>query len=275
MNAIEKLIESQYTTSGLYEEIIKRLTEQDIDLKNVTRKNIGVVDEFHIRGAAVTRELVNEINFEGLKVLDVGCGIGGPSRLLADEFNCNVSGIDLSNEFIRTAQKLSELVKTNGSTNFTQGSALNLPYGDATFDMILTQHVQMNIEDKKKFYSEISRVLKSGGRFIYYDIFNINNRDVQYPVPWAVVKEASFLGSISNMENILENLGFSQVETKNQTEAGIAFFTKMIEKIKATGPPKLGLNVLLGPTTKLRITHSLEGLKTKNIELQSGIYIKK
>jgi len=268
------LIENQYHQPGLFEDIVKRLKEQGIDLNNISRSHIEGVDEFHVRGAEVSKELVGEIDFDGLKVLDVGCGLGGPCRMIADEFNCDVSGIDMSHEFIRTAQRLSQITKLNGTTEFVQGDALHLPYEDASFDVVWTQHVQMNIEDKERFYAEISRVLKSGGSLIYYDIFKKEKGEVNYPVPWANNKSVSFLGTSPNMNIILYELGFSKTKTTDETEKAKIFLGNLFEKIKKHGPPKLGLNVLMGASTKEKLGNILTGLNEDQIELQSGIYTK-
>ena len=156
------------------------------------------------------RNLLKSIPLNDLKVLDIGCGLGGSARMLADEFNCSVKGIDLSHEYIRTAQKLSELVGLKDKTGFIQGDALDLPYGNDSFDVVWTQHVQMNISDKTKFYSEIKRVLKDGGTLMYYDIFSKNGEDVNYPVPWANNSSVSFLETISTIEIILTRLRIYQ-----------------------------------------------------------------
>lgn len=274
MNESNQRIETQYLRANLYEDIVSRLKEQDIDLNQVTRAHIAGVDEFHVRGVAVTKELVQELDFTNLKVLDVGCGLGGPARMLADEFNCTVSGIDMSHDFIDAANKLSALVKTNGFTEFVQGDALDLPYSDNSFDVVWTQHVQMNIEDKAKFYREIDRVLKPGGSFIYYDIFRMGDNNVNFPVPWADSDEVSFLQTKDNMNAILTNLRFVKTQTKDQTEKGATFFRGMLEKIKISGPSKLGLNVLMGASTKEKIGNILNGLETGKIELESGVYKK-
>ncbi len=274
MNERNTLIENQYDLLGLFEDIVKRLKEQGVDLNHITRSDISGVDEFHLRGAEVSKELVTEFDLKNLNVLDVGCGLGGPCRMLADEFNCNVFGIDMSHEFIRTAQKLSEIIQINGKTEFVQGDALNLPYEDNSFDVVWTQHVQMNIEDKETFYSEINRVLNNNGTLIYYDIFKNVNDDIYYPVPWANDESISFLGTIENMETILKNLGFSKAQTTNQTDKAVEFLHNMFDKIKTNGPPKIGLNVLLGNSTKEKLGNVLIGLEEKKIELQSGIYKK-
>jgi ubiquinone/menaquinone biosynthesis C-methylase UbiE len=274
MESNASAITKQYYLEHLLEDIIHRLEEQGVDIDNVQRKDVSGVDEFHVRGAQVSKELVDSIELNNLSVLDVGCGLGGPARMIADEFNCQVSGIDMCSEYIRTAEGLSELVGLDNKTNFIVGDALNLPYEDEFFDVVWTQHVQMNIEDKKRFYSEINRVLKKGGSFLYYDIFKTGNKDVNYPVPWANIPDVSHLGTIANMNSILTILGFNAIEIKDQSVAAEEFLHKLFIKLKADGPPKIGLNVLMGASTKEKLGNILQGIKEGKIVLQSGVYRK-
>ena len=194
MVPLNTLIENQYHKPGLYEDILKRLGEQEIQLNNVSRGDIAGVDEFHVRGAEVSRELASRVKLDDSSVLDVGCGIGGPSRMLADEYNCHVTGVDLSHEYIRTAKGLSALVGLQDKTDYIWSNALDLPFENSSFDVVWTQHVQMNVRHKLKFYSEIERVLAEQGTFIYYDIFKTDSGEVNFPVPWADYASASFLG---------------------------------------------------------------------------------
>jgi ubiquinone/menaquinone biosynthesis C-methylase UbiE len=274
MKEIKTLTEKHYFRPNLYEDIINRLEELEVDLNNVNRNDIAGVDEFHVRGSQISKELAKMANIKGAKILDIGCGIGGPCRMLADEFDCATAGIDLSEEFIRTATKLSELVGLSNKTAFICGDATKLPFTNKSFNAVWTQHVQMNVLDKEKFYSEIHRVLDDNGTFIYYDIFKNSNEDVNYPMPWANTPEISFLTRENNIDIILNELGFSKVQSTNETNNGIIFFEKLLEKINKFGPPKLGLNVLMGKTTKSKIVNLLDGLKEGKIILQSGIYKK-
>ncbi|MGI9551362.1 MAG: class I SAM-dependent methyltransferase [Aurantibacter sp.] len=273
MKELNALIEKHYLKEGLFEDIIGRLQEQGIDLNKVSRAAIAGVDEFHVRGAAVSKELAHYIDLKGAQVLDVGCGLGGPCRMLADEFGCTATGIDLSGEYIRTATELSKLVKLDDRTTFIQGDGVELPFDAHMFDLVWTQHVQMNIPDKDRFYSEIKRVLKPGGHLLYYDIFSNGNGEVSYPMPWASNAEQSFLFETSDLEQILTRLGFLQVRTVDQTKAGIEFFEAFVAKLKAFGPPKIGLNVLMGESTKPKLMNLLAHLKEDKIVLQSGAYL--
>ncbi|MBO0322078.1 methyltransferase domain-containing protein [Muricauda sp. CAU 1633] len=274
MNPLDQKIEAHYHKEGLFEEILTRLENQNIDLKRLQRTDIAGVDEFHVRGAAVSKELAKTIDIEGKKVLDMGSGLGGPCRMLADEFNCTATGIDLSPEFVRTANALSKLVGLEDKTFFIQGSAAQLPFEDNSFDVIWTQHVQMNIPDKQKFYGEAHRVLKSGGHFLYYDIFRKKDGDILYPMPWASEEALSFLIKNDEMAQIVENLGFKPLSKTSQTETGIEFFTSLLAKVKQYGPPKLGLNVLMGESTVSKLTNLLAHLEKGLLMLESGVYQK-
>jgi ubiquinone/menaquinone biosynthesis C-methylase UbiE len=266
--------EKHYYRLNLYNDIVDRLQKLGVDLSKTTREDIQAVDEFHVRGAQVSKELADCIKLKGVKVLDVGCGIGGPCRMLADEYNCEVTGIDLSHEFIDTAQKLSVLTGFNGTTKFVQGNACNLPFEDNSFDVVWTQHVQMNVLDKATFYAEIYRVLKPNGTFLYYDILKGNDVPIDYPMPWANNSDISFLAKSEEIESLLWELNFEKVRFTNQTKPGIEFFEKLVQNIAQNGPPKLGLNVLMGETTKAKIMNLLTGLKEERILLQSGVYKK-
>jgi len=274
VNHINQTIELHYLKESLYEDIVQRLSEMGKDLENITREDIAGADEFHVRGAAVSKELAESIDLHHKSVLDIGCGLGGPCRMLAEIYNCTTSGIDLSSEYIRTAEKLSQLVKLDSKTRFVQGDATALPFKDASFDVAWTQHVQMNVPDKQKFYSEINRVLKPGGFFLYYEILKNSADRVSYPMPWATSEDHSFLFRNNDMDSILTGLGFTKVSSNDQTQAGIAFFEGMFATVKEFGPPKIGLNVLMGETTQPKLLNLLEHLKSASLMLESGVYKK-
>jgi ubiquinone/menaquinone biosynthesis C-methylase UbiE len=175
-------IPSHYAYNGLYEAILKALSNAGIPADKITRKDLSAIDEFHVRGQEVTLELAAAADLQpGMRILDAGCGLGGACRLLADEYGCDVTGIDITEDYIRTAEKLSALTGLQHQNHFVHGSVLNMPFDNNSFDVALTQHVQMNIADKKTFYAEVARVLKKGGRFIYYDILSNDHLPVQYP----------------------------------------------------------------------------------------------
>src|SRR6266436_4746410 len=125
----------------------------------------------------------------GLRVLDVGSGIGGPARYFAAEHGCRVTGIDLTEEFVRVARSLTARTKLDGLVEFRQGSALEMPFERESFDRAYMIHVGMNIADKAGIFREVRRVLKAGGLFTVFDIVRAKDGAMQYPVPWAASEE--------------------------------------------------------------------------------------
>lgn len=265
-------IAGHYACDGLLDRILEGLRQSGVNLRELRREDLGPVDEFHVRGAEVSAELAAALDPVGLRVLDVGCGLGGPARLLADRFACRVSGIDLSPDFIWAARELTRLTGLDRQVDFYQGNALELPFEAETFDIAWTQHVQMNISDKERFYREMQRVLHSGGRLAYYDLFATGSGPVSYPMPWASSASQSFLATRPKTHELLNDLGFRLVSHKDETAAGVAFFKKVIDRVRRSGPPPVGLHLIMGKSTLEKLGNLTMHLDTGLLELETAIW---
>jgi SAM-dependent methyltransferase len=275
MNKNDSLIEAHYAHDHLYETIVQALAGAGITAKDITRRDIAPIDEFHVRGQEVSRELAAAAGLQpGMRILDAGCGLGGACRMLADEYGCDVTGIDITGDYIRTAQQLSALTGLQHATRFVQGSVIALPFNNNIFDIVWTQHVQMNIADKKTLYAEIQRVLTPGGRFIYYDILSNEHLPVHYPVPWASNADLSFLITSQQLHTLLHEAGFQRIQVKEETGKGIAFFKNLFNRIAQKGLPALGLHLLMGDNALEKLNNLHKNLTENRIILESGIYEK-
>jgi sarcosine/dimethylglycine N-methyltransferase len=164
-------VRDHYRATGLAERLKTVLAVFGPEDQRLTPEQLGMLDQFHTRGLAATADLARLAGISAdMSVLDVGSGVGGPARFLAATYGCRVEGVDLSEPFVEAARYLTERTGQGGQVSFQAGSALDLPFDDAGFDVVLLQHVAMNIADRPRLYREVRRVLKSGGRFATYDV---------------------------------------------------------------------------------------------------------
>lgn len=246
-NGVNQAIQAHYGRSELAEVIFTALEQAGIDVRQLSLEALAPIDEFHIRGRAATLELAQAAGLRStMHVLDIGSGIGGTSRCLAKEFGCRVTGIDLTDEYCQVAAMLTAKVGLDGLIDYRQGDATNLPFEDNAFDVVWTEHVAMNIPDKRRFYGEMYRVLKPGGTLAIYDVLAGAAGPVLFPVPWARTPETSFLVSPEELRQLLGDAGFTVSDWQDTTAEARVWFVNLAERIRRDGFPVLGFHLLMG-----------------------------
>ncbi len=148
------IVQQHYTQANFVERLLAALKQAGKDPNALTRDDLAGIEEFHLRGRDATRDLARLAEWQaGARVLDIGSGIGGPARTLAAEFGCRVTGIDLTEEFVRTARELTARLKLDSNIAFRQGNALNLLFDAGEFDGAIIEHVNMNIRNSRDWSS--------------------------------------------------------------------------------------------------------------------------
>ena len=263
-------IAQHYGSAGLAERIISALERDGKDLNVLTIEDLAPVDQFHTRGLAATRELIRlaDVN-PGARVLDVGSGLGGPARALASEKKCHVTGIDLTREFCEVATLLSRLTRLEQLTDFRNGDATALPFAADEFDLVLTMQIQMNIEHKRRFYAEIFRVLKPGGRFIFQDVMAGAGGEIHLPVPWATRPESSFLISVESLRETLKQTGF-QIDLLEDTSDEALAWRKNQPGAAGLVQSTLGMHIVMGDQYSLMQANQVQNLEERRVVYVRG-----
>src|SRR5215470_9520644 len=226
-------VRDHYRATGLTERLKAALTSFGPEDQRLTPQQLAALDQFHTRGLAATIELAKLAGITAdSSVLDVGSGIGGPARVLAATYGCRVTGVDLSEAFVDAARYLTERTGQSAQVSFQTASALELPFDDGRFNIVLLQHVAMNIADRARLYAEIRRVLRPGGRFATFDVVS-NGVEPHYPVPWARTPATSFLLSAAATRGAIEPAGFRTLAWRDDTAAAKAW----VARLRAAGPP--------------------------------------
>jgi sarcosine/dimethylglycine N-methyltransferase len=237
-------VRDHYRATGLVERLKAVLAVFGPEDRQLAPQQLSSLDQFHTRGLAATADLALLAGIKAdLAVLDVGSGVGGPARFLAETYGCRVTGVDLSEAFVEAARYLTGRTGQSGAVSFQTANALDLPFDGAPFDAVFLQHVAMNIAERARLYREIRRVLKSGGRFATFDAV-LNGNEPHYPVPWARTPDTSFLLTAAATREAIEAAGFRTLAWQDDTEMAKAWFAQM----RASGPPPpLNLGVVMGP----------------------------
>jgi SAM-dependent methyltransferase len=264
---LEKAVAEHYGRGGLSAAIDAVLARLGLDSAQLTTADLAPIDEFHIGGREATAKLFDRVELaHEHRVLDVGAGLGGPARYVAERFGCDVVGIDVTAEYCDVATSLTERLGLAERARFQQASALDMPFADAAFDTAYTIHVAMNIADKAALYREVRRVLRPGGPFVVYDVLGgPDDAPLRFPVPWADGPDTSFLVNIDELTALLSDAGFEIQRIEDRTEFALDFFRARLAKVAADGPPPLGFHMLMGGDFADKMKNMLANLEAGRI----------
>jgi sarcosine/dimethylglycine N-methyltransferase len=212
-------IDTQYATGKSRRDIERALAAAGLELASLQPADLAPLEDFHTMGRIATSQLVEMLRITGQHhVLDAGSGIGGTSRFLANRCGCRVTAVDFTDEYCETARWLDRLVGLDDRISVHQADVTELPFADATFDVVFSQHVQMNVADKTRLYAEARRVLVDDGRLALWDIASGDRGDLGYPLPWADQPSQSHLATADQLRAVIETAGFAIEHWNDRTE---------------------------------------------------------
>ena len=258
----ERAVVRHYETSGLLEALRRGLAAQGLSPERLSVDDLAAADEFHIGGRQATVEFHDQLGWqEGDALLDVGCGLGGTARYVASRHGARVTGIDLTPEYVSTGQAVNEWVGLSDRIGLRVGSALDLPFADASFDGAYMMHVGMNIPDKPALFRGVARVLRPGAVFGVYDVMRAGDGEVAYPVPWAETADTSALAAPADYEGALAGAGFEVTASRDRRAFAVEFFERLRARLAGTdGPPPIGLHLVLGPSAQDKIRNMIAAI---------------
>lgn len=265
-------VASHYDQDDICAGIRAALDASNLDQSALTIDDFAGMDEVHTRGREATVEIAGLTQISSdMAVVDVGCGVGGPARYLASTFGCHVQGIDLTPSFVEAANFLTGLVGLSDKVSFENGSAMDMPYADQSFDLAWTVQMQMNISDKAALYAEILRVLKPGGRFVFQDIVAGPDGEITLPVPWASSHSHSHLMAPDALHETIVGAGFDEIIWRDITDTQKAW-TKAQAGKQPGKKPTLGIELVLGPDAKTKRINSSRSLMDGAIGFVQGVF---
>jgi SAM-dependent methyltransferase len=244
---IEERVARHYGQPDLERTILDALIAAGRDLARLTPGDLAPVDEFHTGGRAATIEFAAQLGITAdMRILDLGCGIGGAARFFAERYGCHVTGIDITEDYVRAAENLARRVGLGERVTYRRASALALPFERGRFDAAYMIHVGMNIEDKPALFAEARRVLKPASPFGIYDVVLTGKGKVDFPLPCALTPETSFIVGAADYRRALKAAGFEIERERDRLSVAREWFRQELARAAQNGgPPALGTHILL------------------------------
>jgi SAM-dependent methyltransferase len=235
-------IETQYSTGASRQSIERALVAAGKDLGHLRPADLALLEDFHTMGRIATAQLADLVDITpGDEVLDAGSGIGGTARYVAERCRCHVVAVDLTEEYCQTARWLNQLAGLDDQISVRQADVTDLPFEDATFTLMFSQHVQMNVANKALLYAEARRVLADGGRLAVWDIVAAGDREPDFPLPWADRPEYSHLTTSDRLRTAIGTSGFAIEQWNDLTGQAAA----MMQTLLALPPGPIGLQAFV------------------------------
>lgn len=261
---------SYYDGPDFLDHLSEALREAGLDPDDLSLDDLAALDEFHALGRAATIALADLADLAGIepgaRVLDVGAGLAGPARFLAQRYGVQVTALDATARFCRAAEMLTRGTGLADRVHIVEGDALALPFQDDSFDLVWTQAVTQNVADKGSFLGEIARVLRPGGRVAMFEILAGPGGALELPVPWADRADQSWLVAAEELRAQLGTAGL-EVTTWNEGPKAVEAIGQAAAQVKLTpAAERLGLDLLM-PDFKARMAGLASNVAQQKIVL--------
>lgn len=263
-------LQTHYSARGIEARILAGIRAAGLNPEQrLSPEELGALDHFHTGGLRASRELleVAQIRADD-RVLDIGAGLAGSARLLASSVGCRVDCIEMSPDYCVGAALLNRLTGLEDRIKVHEGSALELPFADDSFDVVWMQNVGMNIADKRTLYGEISRVLKPGGRYAFQEMTAGKVATSYFPLPWATEPADNFLVPAEEMQSLLGECGLIAELFEDTSDAHLSRTTANATPAAAG---QLGLAVFVDNLAQ-KAANARRSLEEGQVRLVRGVF---
>ncbi len=260
-------LDEHYSARGMKERILDAIRAAGLNPETcLSPEELGALDHFHTGGRRATLELLQLVQIKAHhRVLDVGAALGGPARLLASACGCRVVCLERSGDYCVGAVLLNQLTGLDDRVAVHEGSALDMPFPESSFDVVWMQNVGMNVADKRRLYGEVYRVLKPGGRYAFQEVAAGDGGAPHFPVPWATGPALSHLVPIDGLRSGLEDCGFIAEAFEDGSDAEL----NRPSAGAAAGPLTLAVYV---DNIAEKAQNSRRSLEERRIRLVKGVF---
>ncbi len=202
------------------QQILEKLAQDGIETSRLSEDVLQNYDQDHYGGVEANDELARLAELdESCHVLDVCSGMGGTARYLGHNYGCRVTGIDLTESRVAGATRLTEMAGLGDRVEFRCVNALDNPYPDQSFDVVISQEAFAHIPNKPLLMGECVRVLKEGGRMTFTDILERDRMTSEARERLQREMALVELGTLAGHRQLLEREECEVFEARDLSEA--------------------------------------------------------
>lgn len=200
----------------------------------LTVTDLATFDQYHYFGAAAVHEAIEALGLaDGQQVLDVGAGLGGPARLMADTAGCSVTAIELQPDLFEISRMLTEKCGLSEKVTHLNGDVLAQDFSGEGFDAAVSWLVFLHIADRATLFSVLHAALRPGGRFYFEDYVALGPLTEAEKKTLADDVYCPYLPDLARYVADLEAAGFVDIETRDMTPDWIPFVRTRRDDFKA------------------------------------------
>lgn len=180
------------------------------------------------------RRMAEKLNLQldsGRRVLDLGAGYGGAARYLARETGCHVVALNLSEAENERNRQLNREQGLESQIDVVDGNFEAVPFGDASFDVVWSQDAILHSGDRRQAISEVARLLKPGGEFVFTDPMQADNCPPGVLSPILERIHLDTLGSPAFYRETCQALGLNEAEPFDEaTHQLVRHYSRVLEE---------------------------------------------
>ena len=200
-------------------------------------------DQYHYLGTEAVEEAINKLKIDAsMDVLEVGGGIGGPSRYLAKTAGSYVTALELQSDLNETADHLTERCGLSNRVNHVCGDFLKNPLGVTTYDALVSWLTFLHIPDRKRLYHQCFKALKPGAGIYVEDYFERSPLTIAQRAALSEQVYCDYVPTMAQYNQDLAHAGFEHVELIDVSPSWTEFVTARLEAFKATHERNLALH---------------------------------
>jgi len=178
----------------------------------------------HRIGLGAIDNMFSDIHLKGLKVLDIGFGLGGVAFYLAKKYQIEIAGVEINNWMVEHAEKQTPKDIAHLLKFVTYNKAGEMPFKAASFDLAYSKGVLNHVRDKDSLFREINRVLKTNGLFVIADWIYTESNATDNSSP--LVNETQ-----ETYRRVLEKTGFTDIDFRDDSKIFLGYVKKLLENI--------------------------------------------